>query len=91
MPIDNSREEIYGQEMYPASPVPRSQALTISDNIRREQENDWIIRESETRHIKPFGGLTPVSLVTLRSTTIPTSPLPVIDSSRPSALDAIPE
>ena len=82
---------MYGQELYPASPVLRSQVLATSDNIRREQEDDWILRESETRCIEPFGGLTPASLVTPRSTTIPTSPLPVLDSSRPSALDVIPE
>ena len=80
-----------GQELSQFSPVPRFQALEVSDNARWEEEDDWIIRESKNRQIEPSGGVAPTSHVITRSITTAALPLPVVDSSRLCALDAIPE
>ena len=76
---------MYGQDLSQVSPVPRFQALEISDNARWEQEDGWIIRETETRQIEPSGGVASTSHVITKSITTATLPLPVVDSSRLSA------
>ena len=82
---------MYGQEPYLASPVPRDHILPESDNMRREQEDEWLIREAESQHIPFLGGLMSQPAAISQMLPIPSSTLPVESSTRLSALDPFPE
>ena len=82
---------MYGQESYSAGPVPRDHILPESDNVKREQEDELLIREAESQHIPSSGGLVSQPAVISQMSLVPSTTLLVESSTRLSALDPFPE
>ena len=73
---------MYGQEPYSASPVPRDHILPKSDNVRREQEDEWLIRGAESWHISSSVGLMAQPTVISQMPPVLSSSFPVESSTR---------